>query len=57
MPVTAYLPFAFMNYFSVLLLVLYGCTGFTMARRMREDETQVGLIRQKVRGSTFEVRC
>ena len=41
-PVAAYLPFAFMNYFSVLLLVLYGCTGFTMARRTREDETQIG---------------
>jgi NhaC family Na+:H+ antiporter len=41
-PVAAYLPFAFMNYFSVLLLVLYGCTGFTMARRIREDETQIG---------------
>ncbi|MCJ7523750.1 MAG: Na+/H+ antiporter NhaC [Candidatus Aminicenantes bacterium] len=41
-PVTAFLPFAFMNYFSVLLLVLYGCTGFTMARRRREDETQIG---------------
>jgi NhaC family Na+:H+ antiporter len=41
-PVTAYLPFAFMNYFSVILLVLYGFTGFTMARRVREDETQIG---------------
>jgi len=41
-PVAAYLPFAFMNYFSVLLLILYGCTGFTMARRTREDETQIG---------------
>ncbi|HUU06551.1 MAG TPA: Na+/H+ antiporter NhaC, partial [Patescibacteria group bacterium] len=41
-PVTAFLPFAFMNYFSVLLLILYGCTGFTMARRRREDETQIG---------------
>jgi NhaC family Na+:H+ antiporter len=41
-PVADYLPFAFMNYFSVLLLVLYGCSGFTMARRTREDETQIG---------------
>ena len=41
-PVSVYLPYAFMNYFSVLLLVIYGCTGFTMARRKREDETQVG---------------
>jgi NhaC family Na+:H+ antiporter len=41
-PVAAYLPFAFMNYLSVLLLVLYGATGFTMARRIRDDETQIG---------------
>jgi NhaC family Na+:H+ antiporter len=41
-PVAAYLPFAFMNYFSVLLLVLYALTGFTMAKRTREDETQIG---------------
>jgi NhaC family Na+:H+ antiporter len=41
-PVRAYLPYAFMNYFSVLLLVLFGFTGFTMAKRSREDETQVG---------------
>jgi len=41
-PVAAYLPFAFMNYLSVLLLVLFGCTGFTMAKRTREDETQIG---------------
>ncbi len=41
-PVVSYLPFAFMNYFSVLLLVLYGGTGFTMSRRIREDETQIG---------------
>ena len=41
-PVATYLPYAFMNYFSVLLLVLFGFTGFTMAKRSREDETQVG---------------
>jgi NhaC family Na+:H+ antiporter len=41
-PVLSFLPFAFMNYFSVLVLVLYGCTGFSMARRTREDETQIG---------------
>jgi NhaC family Na+:H+ antiporter len=40
--VTDYLPFAFMNYFSVLLLIVYGVTGFTMVKRTREDETQVG---------------
>jgi Na+/H+ antiporter NhaC len=41
-PVGAYLPYAFMNYFSVLLLVLYAATGFTMAKRRRDDETQIG---------------
>jgi NhaC family Na+:H+ antiporter len=41
-PVLSFLPFAFMNYFSVLLLVLYGGTGFSMARRTREDETRIG---------------
>ncbi len=41
-PVVSYLPFAFMNYFSVLLLVLYSVTGFTMAKRTRDDETQIG---------------
>ena len=41
-PTLAYLPWAFMNYLSVLLLLLYGFTGFTMAPRTREDETQIG---------------
>jgi NhaC family Na+:H+ antiporter len=41
-PTLAYLPWALMNYLSVLLLLLYGFTGFTMAPRTREDETQVG---------------
>jgi NhaC family Na+:H+ antiporter len=41
-PTLAYLPWAFMNYVSVLLLLLYGFTGFTMAPRTREDETQIG---------------
>ena len=38
----AYLPFAFMNYLSVVVLAIYGFTGFTMAPRIREDETQAG---------------
>ena len=38
----SYLPWAFMNYASVALLALYGVTGFTMAPRVREDETQAG---------------
>jgi NhaC family Na+:H+ antiporter len=38
----AYLPWAFMNYLSVGMLVLFGFTGWTMAPRVREDETQPG---------------
>jgi len=37
-----YLPWAIMNYVSVVILVLFGITGFTMAPRVREDETQPG---------------
>ncbi len=38
----AYLPWAFMNYLSVGMLVLFGFTKWTMAPRVREDETQAG---------------
>ncbi|MGA2361276.1 MAG: Na+/H+ antiporter NhaC [Candidatus Aminicenantales bacterium] len=38
----AYLPWAFMNYMSVAMLVIFGFTKFTMAPRIREDETQAG---------------
>jgi NhaC family Na+:H+ antiporter len=38
----AYLPWAFMNYLSVGMLVLFGVTKWTMAPRIREDETQAG---------------
>ncbi|MEW6367581.1 MAG: Na+/H+ antiporter NhaC [Acidobacteriota bacterium] len=38
-PTVSYLPWAFMNYISVLLLVVFGLTGFSMAPRSREDET------------------
>jgi hypothetical protein len=31
-----------MNYASVVVLVIYGLTGFTMAPRKRQDETQIG---------------
>jgi hypothetical protein len=31
-----------MNYASVIILILFGVTGFTMAGRKREDETQAG---------------
>jgi NhaC family Na+:H+ antiporter len=37
-----YLPWAVMNYLSVIILILFGFTGFTMAPKIREDETQVG---------------
>jgi NhaC family Na+:H+ antiporter len=38
----AYLPWAFMNYLSVAMLALFGFTKWTMAPRIREDETQAG---------------
>jgi NhaC family Na+:H+ antiporter len=38
----AYLPWAFMNYLSVGMLVVFGFTKFTMAPRLREDETEPG---------------
>jgi len=31
-----------MNYASVVMLILFGITKFTMAPRVREDETQAG---------------
>jgi NhaC family Na+:H+ antiporter len=37
-----YLPWAIMNYTAVIILALYGFTGFTMAPKIREDETQIG---------------
>jgi len=37
-----YLPWAVMNYAAVLVLAIYGFTGFTMAPKTREDETQIG---------------
>jgi NhaC family Na+:H+ antiporter len=41
-PTISYLPWAFMNYGSVLFLALYGFLNITMAPRIREDETQIG---------------
>jgi NhaC family Na+:H+ antiporter len=38
----SYLLWAFMNYLSVAMLVVFGFTGWTMAPRVREDETQAG---------------
>jgi NhaC family Na+:H+ antiporter len=37
-----YLPWAFMNYISVIILVIFGFTRLTMAPKIRDDETQVG---------------
>jgi NhaC family Na+:H+ antiporter len=41
-PTFSYLPWAFMNYLSVAVLALFGFTKWTMAPRVREDETQAG---------------
>jgi hypothetical protein len=31
-----------MNYVSVLILAVFGFTGFSMAPRIRDDETEIG---------------
>jgi len=31
-----------MNYLAVVILIVFGFTGFTMAPKIREDETKVG---------------
>ncbi len=41
-PTFSYLPWAIMNYASVVILAIFGFTGLTMAHKTREDETQVG---------------
>jgi NhaC family Na+:H+ antiporter len=38
----SYAPWAFMNYVSVVVLAIYGFTKFTMAPKIRDDETQIG---------------
>lgn len=38
----SYLPWAIMNYVSVVILIIYGITKFTMAPKIREDETRIG---------------
>jgi NhaC family Na+:H+ antiporter len=40
--VFAYLPWAIGNYAAIFILGLYGATKFTMAPKVREDETQAG---------------
>ncbi len=41
-PTFSYLPWAVMNYTAVVILAIFGFTGFTMAPRRRDDETQIG---------------
>jgi NhaC family Na+:H+ antiporter len=41
-PTFSYLPWAVMNYTAVVILAIFGFTKFTMAPRIREDETQAG---------------
>jgi NhaC family Na+:H+ antiporter len=41
-PVFAYLPWAIGNYLAIPILALYGAAKFTMAPKVREDETQAG---------------
>jgi Na+:H+ antiporter, NhaC family len=41
-PVLSYLPWAIANYAAPFILAAYGFTRFTMAPRIREDETQAG---------------
>ena len=41
-PVLSYLPWAIANWAALFILAGYGYTGFTMAPRKREDETQAG---------------
>lgn len=38
----SYLPWAVMNYAAVIILAIFGFTKFTMAPRIREDETHIG---------------
>lgn len=41
-PTFSYFIWAVMNYAAVVILVIFGFTGFTMAPKIREDETQIG---------------
>jgi len=41
-PVLSYLPWAIGNWAAIFILTIYGYSGFTMAPRIREDETQSG---------------
>ncbi len=41
-PTFSYLIWAVMNYTAVVILAIFGLTGFKMAPKIREDETQIG---------------
>jgi NhaC family Na+:H+ antiporter len=41
-PVLSYVPWAIGNWAAVFILAVFGYSGFTMAPRIREDETQAG---------------
>jgi NhaC family Na+:H+ antiporter len=41
-PTFSYLIWAVMNYTAVVILAIFGFTGFSMAPKIREDETQIG---------------
>ena len=41
-PTFSYLAWSIMNYTAVLILVAFGLTGFKMAPKIRDDETQIG---------------
>jgi NhaC family Na+:H+ antiporter len=41
-PTLSYLPWAVLNYTGLVFALLYGFTGFAVAPRVREDETQPG---------------
>jgi NhaC family Na+:H+ antiporter len=41
-PVLSYVPWAIGNWAAIFILTIFGYSGFTMAPRIREDETQAG---------------
>ena len=41
-PTFSYAPWAIMNYAAVIILAIFGFTKFTMAPKIREDETHIG---------------
>ena len=41
-PTFTYAPWAIMNYVAVIILAIFGFTKWTMAPKIREDETQIG---------------